>query len=75
MGHLTYKNTLPVIFACRLYLINSPVVKAETLRFKEDGVKDVIKDVFLPWYNAYRFFIQNVQRLCKVKLNIGILVC
>ncbi|XP_038067319.1 isoleucine--tRNA ligase, cytoplasmic-like isoform X1 [Patiria miniata] len=51
--------------ALRLYLINSPVVKAETLRFKEEGVKDVIKDVFLPWYNAYRFFIQNVQRLCK----------
>ena len=35
--------------AVRLYLINSPVVKAETLRFKEDGVKDVLKDVFLPW--------------------------
>lgn len=22
-----------------------------------------IKDVFLPWYNAYRFFVQNVLRL------------
>lgn len=40
--------------ALRLYLINSPVVKAETLRFKEEGVKDVLKDVFLPWFNAYR---------------------
>ena len=40
--------------AVRLYLINSPVVKAETLKFKEDGVKNVLKDVFLPWYNAYR---------------------
>ncbi|XP_059479642.1 isoleucine--tRNA ligase, cytoplasmic [Neocloeon triangulifer] len=49
--------------ALRLYLINSPVVRAENLRFKEDGVRDILKDVFLPWYNAYRFFVQNVERL------------
>lgn len=35
--------------ALRLYLINSPVVKAENLRFQEQGVKDLLKDVFLPW--------------------------
>ena len=29
-------------------------VRAETLKFKEDGVFAVVKDVFLPWYNAYR---------------------
>ena len=40
--------------ALRLYLINSPVVRAETLRFREEGVFGVVKDVFLPWYNAYR---------------------
>lgn len=51
--------------ALRLYLINSPVVKAENLRFKEDGVRDVIKDVFLPWYNAFRFLIQNVERIVQ----------
>jgi len=28
--------------ALRLYLINSPIVQAENLRFKEEGVKDVI---------------------------------
>uniref|UniRef100_A0A8C1VQ72 isoleucine--tRNA ligase n=1 Tax=Cyprinus carpio TaxID=7962 RepID=A0A8C1VQ72_CYPCA len=49
--------------ALRLYLISSPVVRAENLRFKEEGVRDVLKDVFLPWYNAYRFLVQNVQRL------------
>ena len=48
--------------ALRLYLINSPVVRAETLRFKEDGVHAVVRDVFLPWYNAYRFMTQNVLR-------------
>tara|TARA_B100001778_G_C18585578_1_gene629678 strand:- start:311 stop:2071 length:1761 start_codon:yes stop_codon:yes gene_type:complete len=55
--------------ALRLYLINSPVVRAEPLRFKEDGVFAVLKDVFLPWYNAYRFLIQNVSRL-EVESNI-----
>jgi isoleucyl-tRNA synthetase len=47
--------------ALRLYLINSPVVRAEPLKFKEDGVFEVVKRVFLPWYNAYRFFVQNAQ--------------
>ncbi|KAI5665073.1 hypothetical protein M9H77_24396 [Catharanthus roseus] len=49
--------------ALRLYIINSPVVRAEPLRFKKDGVYCVVKDVFLPWYNAYRFLVQNVRRL------------
>lgn len=54
----------------RLYLINSPVVRAESLKFQEIGVKDVVKDVFLPWFNAYRFLIQNVMRLEKVMDSI-----
>lgn len=49
--------------ALRLYLCNSPAVRADTLKFKEEGVERVLKDVFLPWYNAYRFFMQNVERL------------
>ncbi len=52
--------------ALRLYLINSPVVRAETLKFKEAGVKDVVKDVFLPWFNAYRFLMQNIATLKSV---------
>ena len=43
--------------AIRMYLANSPLVRAETLNFKEEGVRAVIRDVFLPWYNAYRFLI------------------
>lgn len=46
--------------ALRLYLINSPAVRAENLRFKEEGVRDILKDVFLPWYNAFRFLLQNI---------------
>ena len=55
--------------ALRLYLVNSPVVRAKTFKFKESGVKDVVKDVFLPWFNAYRFLMQNVERLKEVWLD------
>lgn len=43
--------------ACRLYLCNSPVVRAEELKFAETGVKHIVREVFLPWFNAYRFLI------------------
>jgi isoleucyl-tRNA synthetase len=48
--------------ALRLYLVNSPVVRAEPLRFQREGVFSVVKDVFLKWYNAYRFLVQNARR-------------
>ncbi|KAK2702618.1 hypothetical protein QYM36_018777 [Artemia franciscana] len=40
--------------ALRLYLIDSPVVRGENLKFKEDGVKEIVKNVLLPWLNAYK---------------------
>jgi isoleucyl-tRNA synthetase len=51
--------------ALRLYLINSPVVRAEPLKFQEAGVFDVVKSVFLPWFHAYRFLVENIQRYEK----------
>jgi isoleucyl-tRNA synthetase len=48
--------------ALRMYLINSPVVRAESLKFQEAGVLGVVKEVFLPLYNAFRFFVQNMER-------------
>ncbi|KAH8763660.1 isoleucyl-tRNA synthetase [Diaporthe sp. PMI_573] len=42
--------------ALRLYLINSPVVRGEPLRFKESGVKEVVTKILLPLWNSYRFF-------------------
>ena len=48
--------------ALRMYLINSPVVRAESLKFKEEGVRGVVKEVFLPWFNAFRFMMQNIER-------------
>ncbi len=53
--------------ALRMYLINSPVVRGEELRFREQGVKDGVRDVFLPWYNAYRFLVQVVRRYTNQK--------
>ena len=46
----------------RLYLINSPAVHADPTRFKYAGVKQVVKDVMLPWLNTIKFFIQQVLR-------------
>jgi len=48
--------------AVRMYMCNSPVVRAEPLKFKEEGVKDVVKDVFLPWFNVYRFLTLETTR-------------
>lgn len=48
--------------AVRLYLINSPVVKADNLNFSKKGVEAVVREIFLPWYNAYRFLIQNISK-------------
>ncbi|KAF2675210.1 isoleucyl-tRNA synthetase,cytoplasmic [Microthyrium microscopicum] len=53
--------------ALRLYMINSPVVRAETLRFKEAGVKDIVTKVLLPLWNSYQFFQQQVALLKKIE--------
>lgn len=43
--------------ALRLYMIYSPVVRAESLRFSEEGVKHSLRHLLLPWWNAYSFFV------------------
>lgn len=43
--------------ALRLYLINSPVVRAENLRFSEQGVCQISRDILIPLWNAYSFFV------------------
>lgn len=49
--------------AFRLYLINSPAVRAGSLSLKKEGMCDILKDVLLPWYSAYCFFIHNILKL------------
>ncbi|KAI1341652.1 tRNA synthetases class I-domain-containing protein [Xylariaceae sp. FL0016] len=53
--------------ALRLYMINSPVVRAEPLRFKESGVKEVVQKVLLPFWNSYKFFEGQVALLKKLQ--------
>jgi isoleucyl-tRNA synthetase len=43
--------------ALRLYMINSPVVKAESLRFSEEGVKHALRHLLIPLWNSYSFFV------------------
>ncbi len=42
--------------ALRAFLINSPVLRAEPLRFSEEGVRHVVRSVLLPLWNTYSFF-------------------
>ncbi len=43
--------------ALRLFLMNSTVVKAEDLKYSDDGVREVLKTVLIPLWNAYSFFV------------------
>ncbi|MFA6342127.1 MAG: isoleucine--tRNA ligase [Fibrobacteraceae bacterium] len=45
--------------AIRLFMIDSAALKAEDLRFSEEGVKNIVKAVMLPLWNAVSFFISN----------------
>ncbi|HVR80140.1 MAG TPA: isoleucine--tRNA ligase [Acidimicrobiia bacterium] len=47
--------------ALRAFLINSPVLRAEPLRFTSDGVADVVRTVLLPMWNTYSFFTTYAQ--------------
>jgi isoleucyl-tRNA synthetase len=42
--------------ALRAYLIDSPVVRAEELRFDEAGLKEIVRTVVLPYWNVLSFF-------------------
>ena len=41
--------------AFRLYVLSSPVVRAEPLRFSEKWVDQILKDVIIPLENVYKF--------------------
>jgi len=44
--------------ALRAYLIDSPIVRADPLRFSKDGVRDVARTVLIPLKHAWSFFTQ-----------------
>jgi len=43
--------------ALRLFLMHSAVVKAEDLKYTDEGVRDVLKSIIIPLWNAYSFFV------------------
>jgi isoleucyl-tRNA synthetase len=43
--------------ALRFALMNSAVTRAEDLKFSEDSVKEVLKTLIIPLWNAYSFFV------------------
>ncbi len=43
--------------ALRLFLMNSAVVRGEDLKYSDDGVKEVLKNVIIPLWNSYSFFV------------------
>jgi isoleucyl-tRNA synthetase len=43
--------------ALRLFLMYSACVKAEDLRYSDTGVKEILKNVIIPLWNAYSFFV------------------
>ncbi len=43
--------------ALRAFLMNSAVVRADDLRYSDDGVRDVLKNALIPLWNAYSFFV------------------
>ncbi len=47
--------------ALRAYMINSPVVRGEPLKFSERGLKEIVRTVVLPYWNALSFFLTYAQ--------------
>jgi isoleucyl-tRNA synthetase len=43
--------------ALRLFLVHSAVVKADDLRYSDEGVREVLKSIIIPLWNAYSFFV------------------
>ena len=57
-----YPDPLEVVNRCgadalRLFMLGSQVVRAEDLRFSEAGVREILREVMIPMWNALSFFV------------------
>lgn len=43
--------------AVRLYMMHSPAVRADDLCFVEQGVELILRQILIPFWNAYSFFV------------------
>ncbi|MBP5402480.1 MAG: isoleucine--tRNA ligase [Treponema sp.] len=51
--------------AIRLFLMHSAVVKADEIRYSDEGVRDVLKSIIIPLWNSYSFFVTyaNIDKI------------
>lgn len=49
----------------RLYLLGSPVVKSEPLKFSKSGVHNMMKDIIIPYKNTVVFFKEYLNLFLK----------
>ncbi|MBU6446667.1 MAG: isoleucine--tRNA ligase, partial [Verrucomicrobia bacterium] len=52
--------------AIRLYLLSSPAVRAEDLRFSEKGVEHVLRQVLIPFWNSF-IFLSTYAKIYRFK--------
>ena len=51
--------------ALRLFLVHSALIKADDLRYNDEGVREVLKSIIIPLWNAYSFFVTyaNIDKI------------
>ncbi len=51
--------------ALRLFLMHSAVVKADDLKYSDEGVRDVLKGILIPLWNSYSFYVTyaNIDKI------------
>ncbi|MDR1869819.1 MAG: isoleucine--tRNA ligase, partial [Treponema sp.] len=51
--------------ALRLFLVRSALLKADDLRYNDEGVREVLKSIIIPLWNSYSFFVTyaNIDKI------------
>jgi len=51
--------------AVRLFLVHSALLKADDLKYNDEGVREVLKSIIIPLWNAYSFFVTyaNIDKI------------
>lgn len=59
--------------ALRLFLVHSAVVKADDLKYSDEGVRDVLKGILIPLWNSYSFYITyaNIDKISRPTYDVG----
>ena len=59
--------------ALRLFLMHSAVVKADDLKYSDDGVRDILKGILIPLWNSYSFYVTyaNIDKIERPAAQTG----